>query len=112
MSNARTQSPPDEYDRCLIKPMTEQDGEPLIEPVHLVDATIVAGVVFFSLLLGDAIPALLVSEGAYITAQDILRRLPTAAIAFGLVTLAQWARYRGVQLRSAFGLDSGGDSED
>lgn len=32
MSNARSPSSPD-YSHCLVKPMTEKDGRPIIEPV-------------------------------------------------------------------------------
>ncbi|MFC7253725.1 hypothetical protein [Haloplanus litoreus] len=81
--------------------MTDSDGRPLFEPVHLVDAAIVAAIVFFSLLLGDAVPAILTGQGAYVSPADIYQRLPTAAIAFGLVLCSQWARYRGIQLREA-----------
>lgn len=111
MSNAHDRTCPDNYERCLIKPMTDKDGQPLIEPVHLVDAAIVAAIVFFSLLLGDAVPAILTGRGAYVTLADIYRRLPTAAIAFGLVLFSQWARYRGIQLREALPGSEGNRNE-
>lgn len=89
-----------DYVGCIITPMTSKDGKPLVKTVHIVDAMIVGGIVFFSLLLGASIPGLIAGEAKYLGLQEITNRLVTAFLAFCLTFLAQWARYRGVQMLS------------
>lgn len=87
------------YAACVITPMTTDDeGNPILHPVHLVDATIVGGIVFFSVLLGQSVLAVVTGQGPYLSIEDVYRRLLTAGLGFGLTFLAQWARYRGIQL--------------
>lgn len=83
------------YKNLLITPMNRQEGEPLIDKRHILDALIVAFVVFFSVLLGDIV----LTGDFYLTTPEIFRRLPTAGIAFGLTFMAQWARARGLDAR-------------
>lgn len=98
-----------DYRNCIIRPlMTDEDGTPLIEKRHVLDAGIVAAIAFFSLLGGDVLlGAVIVGEGT-VTLADVQARLITAGLAFGLTFFAQWARYRGIEIRRAWNR-SGGD---
>lgn len=89
-----------DYKDCIITPMTEQDGRPVFKIVHVVDALIVGGIIFFSLLLGASIPAVLSGDIAYLTYSEVTNRFLTALVGFGLTFFAQWARYRGIQVIS------------
>lgn len=86
-----------EYAGCIITPMSSKDGKPLVKIVHVVDALIVGGIVFISLLLGATVPQLFAGNIEYIGYAEIRARFLTALLAFGLTFLAQWARYRGIQ---------------
>jgi hypothetical protein len=113
VDNSRGSDAKKDYSSCIITPMSEDDaGRPLVKPVHVVDAFIVAGVIFFSLLLGTSIPALIAGQSAYISPTDIQNRFYTAVIAFFLTFFAQWARYRGLKVMNAFNgsaTESGGN---
>lgn len=78
------------------------DGKPLYKVVHIVDALIVGGIVFFSLLLGASMPQLLSGGAVYIGIGEVADRLVTALLAFGLTFFAQWARYRGIKIMKVF----------
>lgn len=86
-----------EYAGCIITPMTSKDGKPLVKVVHIVDALIVGGIVFISLLLGSTLPEIFAGNVEYISYVELRARFLTASLAFGLTFLAQWARYRGIQ---------------
>lgn len=87
-----------DYGGCLFKPMTENgEGKPIVEPTHVLDAFIVAGIVFFSVLIGDALINIYIGNSVLVTVQDVAQRLVTAGLAFGLTFLVQWARYRGIK---------------
>lgn len=91
----------DRYTGCIITPMTENgDGNPEFKLVHLVDALIVGGIAFFTMLIGAELPAIVLGQESYVTMQEVMSRAVTASIAFALTFLAQWARYRGIQIRS------------
>jgi hypothetical protein len=83
--------------------MSEDEGAPIVKPVHLIDASIVASIVFFSTLLGDMAVGIYMGGTAYISWQEIMVRSPTGLIAFALTFFAQWAKYRGIQLFEFFG---------
>ena len=85
------------YSHCLIKPMAEEDDQPIIEPTHILDALIVAAIVFFSVLTGDALLQIYSGNPVFITWADLIQRILTAVLAFCMVFFAQWARYRGVK---------------
>lgn len=85
------------YGRCLIKPMG-RNGDPLVRLEHILDAVLVAAIVFFAVVLGDVLLSLLGGEPAYLTLTDIVDRSPTAVIAFGLTFFFQWARARGIDV--------------
>lgn len=80
--------------------MKRNGGDPIIDPRRVVDATIVGFVVFFSILLGDAVFAILLNDGIYLTESDIWHRFITALVGFFLTFFAQWARYRGLEVAS------------
>lgn len=82
------------YKDCLIKPMG-RDGGPIIHTEHIVDAGLVAAIVFFAVILGDL---LVTGFPTYLSVQDIASRLPTALIAFFLTFFFQWARARGIDV--------------
>lgn len=82
-------------------------GKPLIKPTHLIDAAIVAGIVFFSVLGADALMNLANGEAVFLTVDQVARRAITGGVAFGLTFLAQWGRYRGIKMRAAL-LPGGG----
>lgn len=91
------------YRNCVVRPMAENgDGKPLVKPEHLIDAGIVAGIVFFSVLVGDALMGVAAGNVVLLTAEQVAQRLVTAGLAFGLTFFAQWARYRGIKLREAW----------
>jgi len=91
--------PTDKYSNCIVQPMTKtEDGEPTIRLRHVIDAALVAGIVFFAVILGDLLPTLLGGQNGYLTVREIMARLPTAGIAFGLTFAAQFARARGIEL--------------
>lgn len=88
------------WHNCLVKPMSENGaGTPLVKGQHILDAGIVAGIVFFSVLGGDVVLTAINGGEVLLTADTVTARLLTAGIAFGLTFLAQWARYRGIKLR-------------
>lgn len=89
------------YSNCLIKPMTSDErGRPIVKLQHVVDAALVAFVVFFSILLGDVTYTIFLTPSTeYITASDVATRGLTAGIAFGLTFFVQWARARGLALQ-------------
>ena len=76
----------------------DDNGDGIIDVTHIIDALIVAGIVFFSVIGGDALLAFGTNDSILLTFDQIIRRLLTAGIAFGMVFLAQWARYRGIKL--------------
>lgn len=87
------------YSNCVITPMSENgDGKPHFKLVHVMDALIVGGIVFFSTLLGGALPAIISGSSIYLSASQVASRLVTAFLAFGLTFFAQWARYRGIKV--------------
>lgn len=91
------------YDNCVVTPMSENgDGKPLFKTVHIVDALIVGGIVFFSLLLGASLPQLFSGGVVYVGIGEVANRLVTAILAFGLTFFAQWARYRGIKIMKLF----------
>lgn len=92
-----------QYATCIITPMTDEDGRPIVKPVHLLDAAIVASIVFFSTLLGDIVASIYMGDAAYISWREMMVRTPTGIIAFGLTFFAQWAKYRGIKLFEFFG---------
>lgn len=102
------------YEHCLIKPMAEDDDRPFVEPTHILDALIVACIVFFSVIGGDVVYQVLAGGGVYIEVTDVISRLVTAMIAFFMVFFAQWARYRGIKFMISLPvkLDSGGEEEE
>jgi hypothetical protein len=69
---------------------------------HVVDALLVGLLVFFAVILGDLLPGLFAGDFAYLTVAEIVARVPTAAIAFMLVFLFQWARARGIDIVNTF----------
>lgn len=73
------------------------NGDSLINAEHIVDALIVAGIASLALLLGANLLAIVTSD-SYVSIQDVQTRFLTAVLAFGLTFLAQWARYRGIQI--------------
>lgn len=90
------------YANCIVRPMSENGaGTPLVKLEHVLDAGIVAGIVFFSVLGGDVVWMAMNGGSVLLTAETVSARLLTAAIAFCLTFLAQWARYRGIKLRAA-----------
>ena len=78
------------------------DGKPRFKLVHIVDATIVGFIVFFSVLLGQSVPIIFSGEAIYLTVDQVLRRMITAGIGFALTFFMQWARYRGIQIKGGF----------
>lgn len=86
------------YTNLLIKPMSRDDSA-TIRVEHVVDAGLVAAIVFFAILLGD-----IYSTGfpTYVTIEDLIARMPTAIIAFFLTFFAQWARARGIDVLGRF----------
>ena len=87
----------DPHEWCLITPMG-RNGDPLIRAEHVLDATAVAGIVFFAMILGDVLLSVTSGQPAYLTTADILERVPTAGIAFGLAFFFMWARARGLDV--------------
>ena len=85
------------YRWCLVKPMG-RDGDPPIRGEHIIDATLVSGIVFFAVILGDVLISLSTGTAAYLTTADIIERIPTAVIAFGLTFFFQAARARGIDV--------------
>lgn len=88
------------YASCLITPMSSDSRG--FHLAHVVDALLVGLLVFFAVILGDLLPALLTGEFAYLTVEQIVARVPTAAIGFGLVFVFQWARARGIDVLAAY----------
>lgn len=86
-----------QHKHCLIKPMG-RNGDPLVETKHLIDAALVGLLVFFSVILGDLLPALANGQVAYLTIDEIIRRTPTGLVAFGLTFVFQWLRARGIDV--------------
>ena len=83
--------------------MTKDDaGDRHFEVAHLIDAALVATLVFFATILGGGLPNLLAGEVVYLSVSEILLRVPTAAIAFGLTFVFQWARARGIDVLAAY----------
>jgi hypothetical protein len=101
-----SQSPTDEpnridkYASCLITPMS--DDTQGFHVAHVVDALLVGLLVFFAVILGDLLPGLFAGDFAYLTVSEITARVPTAAIAFMLVFVFQWARARGIDIVNTF----------
>lgn len=92
-----------EYLSCVITPMSNDDkGKPRFKLVHIVDATIVGFIVFFSVLLGQSLPIIFAGEAVYLTIDQVFRRVLTAGIGFALTFFMQWARYRGIQIKGGF----------
>lgn len=83
------------YRDCLIKPMGNDGGGSLIHTEHIVDAALVAGIVFFAVILGEIWTS---GTLVYLSLDDIVSRIPTAVIAFGLTFFVQWARGRGIDV--------------
>lgn len=78
--------------------MTENgEGKPIVEVGHVLDAFIVAMIVFLSVLGGDALMNIASGETILLTVNDVAQRLVTAGLAFGLTFFFQWARYRGIK---------------
>lgn len=91
----------EKYRDCLITPMTsDSNGKPLIKAEHLMDAFLVACVVLFSFILGDVFFSWVAGNPAYLTTDEILTRVPTAAVGAALTFFAQWLRARGIELKS------------
>lgn len=102
-SHDRTSTDTDRINRyasCLITPMSDDDRQ--IHAAHVIDAVLVGLLFFFATILGDVLPALLTGQGAYLTVEEIMLRLPTAGIAFGLTFVFQWLRARGVDILAAY----------
>jgi hypothetical protein len=93
-----------------------RNGDPLVRVQHLIDAGIVSAIVFFAVLLGDAIVAFRNGGTLYLTASDVRSRMVTAGLAFGLTFFFQWARARGLDalefLARVTGSVSGGDGKE
>ena len=87
----------DDYANCLIKPMGRK-GEQLIRWQHVLDAILVAFIVFFAVILGDVVITI-PNGGVYLSVADIVQRIPTAIMAFFLTFFAQWGRARGLDVR-------------
>jgi hypothetical protein len=87
-----------EYLSCVITPMTNGDHGPEFRFVHVIDATIVGFIVFFSVLLGQSVSTVFTGGTIYIGFEEAIDRLLTAAIGFGLTFFMQWARYRGIEI--------------
>ena len=82
------------YRECVITPMSDK-----IRPEHVIDAAIVGAIVFFSIILGDALLSWSAGEPLYLDLGEILLRTPTAVVAFLLTFFAQIARARGIELK-------------
>lgn len=91
---------------CII--MHDAD-DPLVSVRHVIDAVIVAGIVFFAVLLGDAMTALLNGGELYLSVHDVKARIVSAALAFAMTFLTQWARARGIEFKEALLFGSGGE---
>jgi len=87
-----------EYANCLVTPMADK-----IRKAHVIDAVLVAGIVFFAVILGDVLLSITNGQPAYLTTQEITSRIPTAAIAFGLTFFVQAARARGIDILERLG---------
>lgn len=93
--------------------MTENGEErPIIEPGHVLDAFIVAGIVFFSVLGGDAVISITGGEQVLLTVNQVVSRAITGVIAFGMTFFAQWARYRGIKLSTPVTLGDNATSKE
>lgn len=90
----------DRYASCLITPMSDDDHA--IHLAHLIDALLVGLLVFFAVILGDLLPGLLTGKFVYLTPAEIIARIPTAGIAFGLTFVFQWLRARGIDVLAAY----------
>jgi len=74
----------------------------LIRFEHVVDAVLVGLLVFFAVILGDAITSLASGTFVYLTIDEILARMPTGLVAFGLTFVFQWLRARGIDVLDAY----------
>lgn len=88
------------YASCLITPMSSDSRG--FHLAHVVDALLVGLLVFFAVILGDLLPSLLAGDFAYLTVEQITKRVPTAGIAFGLTFVFQWLRARGIDVLAAY----------
>ena len=80
----------------------DDDGTTHFEVTHVIDAGLVGALVFFAVVLGDVLTGLAAGNFVYLSTSDILARLPTAAVAFGLTFVFQWARARGIDILAAY----------
>jgi len=90
-----------DYHDCLITPMG-RDGEPLVQARHLIDAVLVGLLVFFAVILGDALTALAQGRFVYLSGAEIAARTPTGIIACLLAFVFQWIRARGLDVLDAW----------
>jgi len=90
-----------DYTSCLITPMG-RDGEPLVQARHLIDAVLVGLLVFFAVILGDALTALAQGRFVYLSGAEIAARTPTGLVAFGLTFVFQFLRARGLDVLDAY----------
>jgi len=93
---------PSRYDGCIVAPMSINGDGPLIRLEHVVDAALVAAIVFFAILLGDSLLVFLNGDGLYLETGDLFQRSITAAIGGAMTFFAQWARARGIQIQNLF----------
>jgi len=79
-----------------------RDGEPLVEARHLIDAVLVGLLVFFAVLLGDALTALAQGRFVYLSTSEIVARTPTGILSFFMTFLFQFLRARGLDVLDAY----------
>lgn len=90
---------------CIIM---HDDDSPLVSARHVIDAFVVAAIVFFAVLLGDALLVWWNGGQTYLTAPQVEARVLTAGIAFGLTFFFQWARSRGLDVLEFISRVTGG----
>jgi len=90
------------YDSCLLTPMGRDDDGTVIDVTHVIDAVLVGLLAFFAVIAADVLPSMLAGNPVFLTTTEIMARMPTAGVAFGLAFVFQWLRARGIDVLEAY----------
>jgi len=82
--------------------MGRDDDGAVIDVTHVIDAVLVGLLTFFAVIAVDVIPSLALGNPVFLTTTEIMIRVPTAAVAFGLAFVFQWLRARGIDVLEAY----------